>query len=165
MKEAKTMVSQQGDVALLNHPVAQAMLHSRVQARLAYNWKDGTPRVIPIGFHWDGTDVVMGTPPIAPKVGVIDGKPVAITIDTNDMPCQVLMIRGIARVTMVDGIVPEYALAMKRYMGEEGGSAWLKQMEPMVTQMARIAVTPAWVGVIDFQTRLPSALEKAMSGG
>jgi len=140
------------------------MLHSGIPARLAYNWSDGTPRVVPIAFHWDGQEIVLGTPPDAPKVKVIDGTKVALTIDSNEMPYKVLMIRGTAQVTMVDGIVPEYALAMKRYMGEEGGDAWLKQIGLMYKQMARIAIRPEWVGTLDFEQRLPSAIEKAMEG-
>ena len=158
------MVSQQGSLDLLNDPVSQDLLHSKIPARLAYNWNDGTPRVVPIGFHWDGQEIVLGTPVNAPKVGVIDGSKVAITIDSNEMPYKVLMIRGTARVTSMDGIIPEYVLAMKRYMGDEGGAAWVQQVTPLFPQMARIAIKPEWVGMLDFEQRLPSAIEKAMAG-
>src|SRR5579863_7589056 len=59
---------QQGDLSLLQHPAAQELLHSKIPARLAYVWTDGTPRVIPIWFHWNGRDIVMATPPKAPKL-------------------------------------------------------------------------------------------------
>ena len=36
------MAGHQGDLALLNDPVAQALLQSTIQARLAYSWTDGT---------------------------------------------------------------------------------------------------------------------------
>jgi hypothetical protein len=39
------MPAKQGDLALLNDPVAQELLHSTIPARLAYVWRDGTPRV------------------------------------------------------------------------------------------------------------------------
>lgn len=61
------MPTRQGDRALLDHPVAQRLLQSSAPARLAYTWTDGTPRVVPIGFHWNGTEIVLGTPPDAPK--------------------------------------------------------------------------------------------------
>ncbi len=150
---------------MLNDPVAQQLLQSTIPARLAYIWSDGTPRVIPINFHWDGTDIVLGTPPDAPKVKVIDGTKVALTIDGDTMPYKVLYIRGTAHVTIVNGIVPEYALSAKRYMGEAGAQAWLKQIEPISPKMARIAIRPEWVGILDFETRFPSAIEKAMAGG
>lgn len=159
------MVTQQGSTGLLQDPVAQNLLQSTIPARLAYVWGDGSPRVIPIVFHWDGTAIVMGTPVDAPKVKVINNSKVAISIDNNTMPYKVLSIRGTAKVTIVDGIAKEYALACIRYLGEEGGGAWLKQMEPITPKMARIAVVPEWVGILDFETRFPSAVERAMAGG
>ncbi len=158
------MPAKQGDVSLLNDPLAQELLQSAIYARLAYNWRDGTPRVIPLAFHWDGKEIVMGTPPDAPKMKVINKQKVAVTTDSEGFPTKVLYIRGTANVSMMDGVVPEYALAVKRYTGEEGAEAWLKQVSQMFSQMARIAITPEWVGLLDFQQRFPSAIEKAMAG-
>ena len=42
------MEPKQGDLALLQLPLAQELLHAAVPARLAYVWSDGTPRVVPI---------------------------------------------------------------------------------------------------------------------
>ncbi len=39
---------------VLNDKVAQELLNSPELAKLAYNRTDGTPRVVPIWFHWDG---------------------------------------------------------------------------------------------------------------
>lgn len=50
------------------------------------------------------------------------------------------------------------ALAARRYLGESQASAYLDQINQQGTKMARIAVRPAWVGVVDFQSRMPSAL-------
>ena len=89
----------------------------------------------------------------------------AITIDTYDFPWKVLLVRGAASVQVMDRIVPEYALAAHRYFGP-GADAWLEQVEatlPVSKGMARLAVTPEWVGILDFQHRFPSALEKAMA--
>ena len=159
------MPSKQGDLSLLDHPGAQELLHSTILARLAYTWKDGTPRVIPIWFHWNGEEVVFGSPPKAPKVMVLAEHPeVALTIDTNQPPNKVLLIRGIARVEIVDGVAAEYAAAAERYQGEEQGRAWVEQVRAMSPQMARIAIRPTWVGFLDFETRFPSAIEAAMSG-
>jgi hypothetical protein len=78
------------------------------------------------------------------------------------MPYKVLLIRGTVRTDTVDGIAPEYAAMTKRVFGEEAGQAWLDQMGPMVSRMSRVFVTPEWVGILDFETRFPSALERAM---
>jgi general stress protein 26 len=157
------MPTKQGSLSLLQDPVAQKMLQSKVPARLAYVWNDGTPRVIPIAFHWDGKEIILGSPPDAPKMKALTKNPkVALTIDSDVMPFDVLYIRGTASIRVMDGIVPEYALAVKRYFGEEGGEAWLQQVRPLAPKMARIAIRPEWVGILDFQQRFPSALEKAM---
>ena len=159
------MTTKQGDTALLNDPIAQELLHSTIPARLAYVWRDGTPRVIPIWFHWNGEDLVLGTPLKAPKVRALtQNSKVALTIDTNSWPNKVLQIRGTAKVETVDGVVAEYAAAARRYFGEEQGRAWVEQVGKMFSQMARISVRPEWVSVIDFEKRFPSAIESAMAG-
>ena len=159
------MPTKQGDLALLNDPVAQELLRSTIPARFAYVWRDGTPRVVPIWFHWNGTEVVLGTPLKAPKVRTLARNPkVALTIDNPTWPYKVLQIRGTAQVETVQGIVPEYALAAQRYFGEAQGRAWVEQVRPLFPSMARIAVRPEWVGVLDFEARFPSAIAAAMSG-
>ena len=159
------MPSKQGDLSLLDHPVAQELLRSRIPARLAYVWPDGTPRVVPIWFHWTGQEVVLSTPPAAPKMKALaDNTQVAITIDTEAWPAKVLYIRGTARVEIVDGVPPEYAAAAERYFGEEQGRAWVEQVRGMMPQNARIAERPEWVGLLDFETRFPSAIEAALAG-
>jgi hypothetical protein len=149
----------QGGLELLQHPAAQEMLLSKIPARLAYVWTDNTPRVVPIWFHWNGAEVVMATPPKAPKLRALAKNPkVSLTIDNNEFPHKVLLIRGSVRMEPVAGIVPEYAAAAERYFGHEQGEAWLKQLRGMISSMVRITVTPEWVGLLDFQTRFPSAL-------
>ena len=153
------MPVKQGDLSLLQHPASRHLLESKIPARLAYIATDGTPRVIPIWFHWNGTELVMGTPPKAPKLKSLAKNPrVAITIDDNTFPHKVLLIRGTARMEPVQGVVPEYAMAAERYFGPEQGKAWAAQMGKMVSSMVRITVAPDWVGLLDFQTRFPSAL-------
>ena len=88
---------------------------------------------------------------------------VAVSIDTNTFPHKVLQIRGTARVETVDGVVPEYAIAAERYFGKEQGQAWVGRVKNLFPRMARIAVTPEWVSIIDFEKRFPSAIESAMS--
>jgi hypothetical protein len=160
------MMTEQGDLALLNDPIAQELLQSRIPARLAYIWPDGTPRVIPIWFHWNGREIVFGTPEHAPKVHALAQNPhAAVTIDTEPFPSKVLMIRGTARVEVTHGtMIPEYAAAAERYFGVEGGRNWVAQVNQMTFNMARITITPTWVGILDFVQRYPSALEEAMAG-
>jgi PPOX class probable F420-dependent enzyme len=153
------MPVKQGSLELLQHPVAQELLRSKIPARLAYIAPDGTPRVVPIWFHWTGQEFVFGTPSKAPKLKALAKNPkVALTIDDNNFPHKVLLVRGSAKVETVAGVVPEYAAAAERYFGIQQGKAWVKQLSSKSPQMARIAIKPEWVGLLDFQTRFPSAL-------
>src|SRR5262245_23284319 len=158
------MAEKRGDLSLLNDPMAQELLRSTIPARLAYVWRDGTPRVIPVWFHWSGQEIVLGTPLKAPKVQVISSNTkVALTIDTDKWPYKVLQIRGTTQVVTVTGVVPEYAHAAERYFGKEQGEAWLKEISQLCAHMVRISIRPQWVALLDFQQRFPSAIEAAMS--
>jgi hypothetical protein len=153
------MPVKQGDLGLLQHPASKELLGSKIPARLAYIWTDGTPRVIPIWFHWNGRELVMATPPKAPKLKALAKNPrVSLTIDDNIFPHKVLLVRGTARLQTVEGMVPEYIAAAERYFGREQGEAWIWQLRTMVPNMVKITITPEWVGLLDFQTRFPSAL-------
>jgi nitroimidazol reductase NimA-like FMN-containing flavoprotein (pyridoxamine 5'-phosphate oxidase superfamily) len=152
------MTGRQGDVGLLEDPVAQELLGSRELARLAYTWTDGTPRVVPIWFHWTGQALTFGSPARAPKLRALarDAR-VAVTIDqSTSWPYRALLLRGNATVEMLDDVSEEYAAAARRYFGDEQGEAWVNQLAGK--PMARISVTPTWVTVLDFETRFPSAL-------
>lgn len=158
------MVSAQGSLELLNNPVAQELLNSTELAHLAYNWSDGTPRVVPIWFHWNGQEIVVASPPTAPKVkGLSPSAKVALEIVGRTWPSHALMIRGTARVEVVDGVPLEYQASAKRYFGPEQGQAWIGQVDALFPQTARIKITPEWVGIIDFEQRFPSAIENAMA--
>lgn len=150
---------QQGDLSLLQHPASQELLQSKIPARIAYVAPDGTPRVVPIWFHWNGKEIVMASPPKAPKLKALAKNPkVAITIDDNIFPHKVLLIRGSARLEPVEGIVPEYIACSERYFDEKTAKAWLTQLRKIVSSMVRITITPEWVGLLDFESRFPSAL-------
>jgi len=153
------MPVKQGGLELLQHPVSKELLQSKIPARLAYVWTDGTPRVVPIWFHWNGQEFVFATPPRAPKLKALAKNPsVSFTIDNNDFPHKVLMVRGTARLEKLDGIVPEYGLAAERYFGPQQAQAWLDRLRTLIPAMVRITVKPEWVGLLDFETRFPSAL-------
>jgi len=152
------MTAQQGDVQLLRDPVAVELLGSRELARFAYTWTDGSPRVVPLWFHWTGSAITFGSLTGAPKLKVLQQRPaVAVTIDSSAAwPYHALLLRGTATVEMLDHVSDEYAASAHRYLGEEQGDAWVAGLGSK--PMARIAVTPTWASVLDFETRFPSAL-------
>ena len=115
------MPTRQGDLALLDDPVAQRLLRSPAPARLAYVWTDGTPQSCRSGSTGTGRSSAR-YPPDAPKANVLrDGMKVAVSIDTDTMPYNVLQIRGSVRTDVVDGIAPEYEAMTLRSQGEEAG--------------------------------------------
>ena len=156
----------QGDLRLLESDAAQRLFQSRIPARFAYSALDGTPRVVPTWFHWTGSHLVMATFISGPHVArpsarlavLRTNRSVAVSIDTDDFPPEALTIRGEAFITEANGVPGEYATAAKRYLGEEAAADYLAGLEHPSTMMARIVVTPTWVGYLDFDTRLPAAL-------
>ena len=95
----------------------------------------------------------------ASRIAALRERPdVAITIDTEGFPPHVLLIRGKATVDVVDGIPPEYAHSAGKYLGGVEGKAYIASVDQPGTRMARIAVRPAWVGVLDFETRMPGPM-------
>jgi Pyridoxamine 5'-phosphate oxidase len=143
---------------VLNDKVAQDLLASTELARLAYTWNDGTPRVVPIWFHWTGSELVVASPTNAPKVKVLEARPdVAVTIDDKDWPCKVLLLRGKVEVEIADTVIPEYVSAAHRYAGPDFANAWTSHLAARGAKFARIALTPTYAAIIDFETRFPSA--------
>ena len=155
--------AKRGDLAFLAHPVAQELLQSRLPTRLAYIAGDGTPRVVPMQFHWTGEEVVLSCWPDDPKATALRVHPVvAISIDTAEPPFRVLQIRGTATVSLVEGVSPEMVAASSRYMGPEAGQAWVEQAARLSPQTVRIAIRPTWVDVLDFETRLPGGMVRRL---
>ena len=146
---------------VLNRPISQELL-ARDLTRLAYVAKDGTPRNVPIGFTWNGSEIVMCTAKNAPKLPALRKNPaVALTIDTEVHPPRILLIRGRAELDVVDGIPQEYLKATSTYkMTQEQRVEWEAEIRSLYDGMVRIVVTPTWAKLIDFETTLPSAIEE-----
>jgi hypothetical protein len=166
------MTLEQGDTGLLETDLARRLLSSRIPARFAYIATDGTPRVLATWFHWTGTVLTMPTFLSAPHVRhpprrlrTLRANPdVAVTIDTETFPPEVLTLRGRVEITEVEGVPPEYALAARRYLGEEAVRHYLAGIDRPGTRMACIDLWPEWVGLHDFRSRLPSALGGISAG-
>jgi hypothetical protein len=147
--------------AVLADPSSRTMLDRDI-ARLAYTAIDGTPRVVPIGFHWNGAEIVMCTTPNAPKIASLRRDPsVALTIDTEIHPPTILLIRGTATLDQVEGIPDEYVTANTSYeMTAAQRAEWEVEVRSLYSSMVRIVVTPTWAKLIDFERTLPSAVEE-----
>jgi hypothetical protein len=149
----------------LAQPGAEEILRNASLARVAYSGLDGTPRVVPVGFHWNGEEVVVCTATTAPKVEALRARPaVALTIDTADTPstAKALLIRGLAAIDIVEGVAQEYldANAVQDARREE----FEAKVRETYEQMARIVITPHWARFYDFGAgRLPTFLSKLVS--
>jgi nitroimidazol reductase NimA-like FMN-containing flavoprotein (pyridoxamine 5'-phosphate oxidase superfamily) len=143
---------------------AQELLATTSAAHLAYVGRDGTPRVIPVGFFWTGDQVVISTATTSPKVAALSARPdVALTIDTGDTPDQAraLSIRGRASVEIVDGVAEEYLAAARKTMDADAAAGFEQQVRGMYEQMARIVITPHWARYYDFGAgRMPRFLQE-----
>lgn len=153
---------QQSEITdVLNRPISRELL-ARDLTRLAYVAKDGTPRSIPIGFTWNGSAIVMCTAKNAAKVRALrHNSAVALTIDTEEHPPRILLIRGRAELDVVEGIPDEYLEMNGTYkMTPEQRVDWEAEVRSLYDGMVRIVVVPKWAKLIDFESTLPSAVEE-----
>lgn len=146
---------------VLTDPLALELMAAPIPARLAYVGRDGDPRVVPVGFHWTGAHFLVGTAPQTAKVAALRARPaVALTIDTNVAPQNVLLVRGTATVEIVDGVFGEYVEAARKLVPAEAFAEWEATVRSVYDRMARIEITPRWAKLMDFETRVPSFLEE-----
>ena len=153
---------QQSEIAeVLNRPLSKELLNRPI-TRLSYVAKDGTPRVIPIAFVWNGTEVVVVSPTNAPKLASLRANPaVALSIDIEDFPPKILLIRGQAELDYVDGIPDEYTQA--NAVPPDQYDAWEKEIRSIYTDgMVRIVITPTWAKLIDFENTLPTPVQELL---
>lgn len=137
----------------LNQPQARHLLETATVCHLAYNGTDGLPRVVPLGFLWTGSAVVVCTATTAPKVRALAARPdVAITIDGGDTPAtaQSVLIRGRARLETVDGIPEEYLTSATKAMDGATRAGFESAVRQMYSQMVRITIEPAWARFFDY---------------
>ena len=147
----------------LSQKGAQDLLENATILRLAYIGHDGLPRVIPIGFLWNGTEIVVCTVATTPKVRALRSRPgAALTIDVGSSPTDArsLLIRGAARVEIVEGVPPEYLAAANKTLDAEQAAGFEVEVTKLYDRMARISIVPTWARFYDFGAgRLPRFLQ------
>ena len=101
-----------------NDPIAQELLNGPI-GQLAYIGLDGNPRVIPIGFFWNGKQIVVCTSPISPKAKALAvNVEVAFNLDRLEPAPQMLSVRGSVTTELVQGVAEEYLKASAKTMDE-----------------------------------------------
>ena len=141
-------------------PYARQLLESQIPARIAYTGLDGCPRVVPVGYDWDGTHIRFASVMGSAKNDALRSNPdVAITIDTEGYPPKVLLIRGTAEVELVEGIPDGYLTAGRKVMTDDQYPEWVAGVRGLYDEMVVITITPTWAKLLDFETTIPKAVE------
>jgi hypothetical protein len=150
--------------AVMARPITQQLVTEVPLLRVSYTGLDGGPRVIPVGYLWDGTSFVFWTIPDSAKVRALQHDPrCAIVIDVGGPPPRLLMARGRAGLSPVDGVPDGYLEASHRTMPAEAWAGFDAQVSALYESMVAITITPEWVKLIDFETNAPSAVEKLVA--
>jgi hypothetical protein len=152
---------QQQEIAdVMGKPISQDLLASGIPARFAYVGIDGDPRVVPIGFHWIGSQILLFTVPKSAKVRCLrQNRRVAITIDTQSYPPHVLLLRGTASLETVDGVPADYVEASRKIVPPEQFAEWEAGVRALYEQMVCITIEPDWAKLLDFESTIPKAVE------
>lgn len=119
--------------------------------------------MIPIGIYWNGSEIVMCTSKNARKLTALQRNPaVALTIDTEVHPPDVLLLRGEAELHPTDGVLDGYLHASGTYRMTPEQRQELRSRSRLCTSMGvvRIVVRPTWAKLIDFETTLPTAVQE-----
>jgi hypothetical protein len=153
-------MQQQEITDVMGKQISQDLLASGTPARFAYVGLDGDPRVVPIAFHWNGSQLLIFTVPKSAKVAALLQKPrVAITIDTEGYPPHVLLVRGAASLESVDGVPADYLEASRKIVPAEQFDDWEAGVRALYEQMVCITIEPDWAKLLDFETTIPTAVE------
>jgi hypothetical protein len=146
---------------ILSLPIAQELLTGPHLARLAYTGLDGGPRVVPIGFLWNGHQLDMWTAVGSAKIEALAADPrVALTIDTAGIPPRVLLIRGTATLTTHEGVPDGFVEAAPKTVPADQLEQWEAGVRGLYDSMVQVSVTPTWVKLLDFETTIPSAVQQ-----
>lgn len=70
-----------------------------------------------------------------------------------------LLVRGTATVTLVNGVFDDYVAGARKVTPADEFANWEAGVHALYDQMARIDITPTWVKIHDFETRIPRAVE------
>jgi hypothetical protein len=69
-------------------------------------------------------------------------------------------VRGPATLRRVDGVPAEYLAASRKQSSADGMPAFEAPVRALHDRMVRIDVEPHWAKLIDFETTLPSTVER-----
>jgi hypothetical protein len=145
---------------ILTDPVTLDLVERQPIMQIAYAAADGSPRAVPLGYLLRKGKFLSFTIPSSDKVAALHRDPrIALTIDVYPPPC-CLLVRGTVELREEDGVPDEYLEASFRTMPEDQHAGFEQQVRALYDSMVRIAVTPTWVRLNDFQRTAPRAVER-----
>lgn len=163
-------------------PVVRTLLEMPIALRIGYTGLDGSPRVIPVVYLWDGAAFVFASPAAAYKVKSIVARPeAAFSIDVGPGPTAAearvkissslglpvvdyapiaVTGRGTTSIEICSGI-PQIHLEMARRMiGDDRKlKDWADGHVERDNDWAIISLTPTHIAVCDFVSRFPPTAE------
>ena len=163
MNEKETRTIQPNEIAeVLGRPRARSSCRGPDPASVRRQGRHAAQR--PDRLRLERHADLMCTAKNAPKNIALRHNPtVALTIDTEEHPPKILLIRGRAELDVVDGIPDEYLqAAAPTRMTPEQRVEWEAGVRSLYDGMVRVVVTSTWAKLIDFETTLPSAVEQLM---
>jgi hypothetical protein len=97
----------------------------------------------------------------AKSKGLRERPNVALTIDTIGPPAKALLVRGLAKIEIVDSVAPEYLAAVTKSTRGDELAVFEAQVRATYKQMARITIAPTWARFYDFGAgRFPTFLRR-----
>jgi hypothetical protein len=145
---------------ILTDPVTLDLVERQPIMQIAYAAADGSPRAVPVGYLLRGGKFLFFTVPSSDKVAALQRDPrIALTIDVYPPPC-CLLVRGTAELREEAGVPDQYLEASVRTMPEDQHAEFEQQVRALYDSMVRVAVTPSWVRLNDFQRTAPRAVER-----
>lgn len=145
-------------------PIAQELVREAPVMHLSYTGLDGGPRVIPIAYLWEDQQFRLWTIPTSAKVRALLANPrVALSIDVTGPPMRLLLARGIATLSTVEGVPDGYLAASHRNLPEATWAAFDAQVGELYESMTAITISLDWARLIDFETTAPRAVEELIA--
>jgi hypothetical protein len=145
---------------ILTDPVTLDLVERQPIMQIAYAAADGSPRAVPVGYLLRGGKFLFFTVPSSDKVAALQRDPrIALTIDVYPPPC-CLLVRGTAELREEAGVPDQYLEASFRTMPEDQHAEFEQQVRALYDSTVRVAVTPSWVRLNDFQRTAPRAVER-----
>jgi hypothetical protein len=69
-------------------------------------------------------------------------------------------VRGTAELEETDGVPQGYLDAGHKMVDDENYAEWEAGVTGLYDSMVEIRITPTWAKILDFETRIPSAVEE-----